>query len=253
VDELLRADGDASILDTSKTLDALLKHSERLTQLIARNTRLGQVLLGYSQSLTGQTAAGSGASGYAIRLGFVTAEALEREMSIVREDKYGLLARMVLRFAQANGLIPTGQTPDVVAVLGKGLPADRAASIVEVTSLLSTHAISTYTAVLMLVDAGLPIEDAQEEVRRIQSERYDVAVGIVEATGNVEAASKYMGVKYEPPPPTEPAATGDTGPPSQPAGSGTPAPPNPQAAPGLHPAAPAVTGTPRAGGFPPPA
>jgi hypothetical protein len=237
----LFGDGDASVLDTSKTLDALLKHSERLTQLVARHTRLGQVLLGYAQG-SGESAAASGASGYALRLGFVQAEALEREMTVVRQDKYGLLARMVLRFGQANGLVPTGQTPDVVAVLGKGLPADRAASIVEVTGLLGQHAISTYTAVLMLIDAGLPIEDAQAEVKRIQSERYDVAVGIVEATGNVEAASDYMSVEYVKPEP-QPADTagsgggfgGDTSGPPAPA-----TPPNPQAPPGGPQASPGV-------------
>lgn len=236
---LFGTDSDATLLDTSKTLDALLKHSERLTQLVARNTRLGQVLLGYVTSTTGQSAAQSGASGYAIRLGFVTAEALERETSIVREDKYGLLAKMILRFAQVNSLIPTGPTPDVVAVLGKGLPADRAASIAEVAALLAANAISTYTAVLMLIDAGLPISDAAEEVQRIQSQRWDVGVGIVEATGNVEAAAKYLGVDYQPPPEPQPAPQAQPQPAPEPP-TGRAQAPEPAQAPPVPPARPGV-------------
>jgi hypothetical protein len=243
----LFAEGDASILDTSKTLDALLKHGERLTQLLARNSRLGQVLLGYSSTSSGRSSeASSGASGYALRLGFVQAEALEREMTIVRKGKYGLLGRMVLRFAQANGLVPTGETPAVEAVLGKGLPADRAASIAEVTGLLAVHAVSTLTAVEMLIEAGLPIQDALEEVQRIQSENPVVGVGIVEATGNVKAAAKYMGVEYVEPatPPAQDSGGGFGGQASPadssgPAGGGTPAPQRP-APPGHAPFQPAT-------------
>lgn len=204
----LFAEGDMSLLDTSRTLDALLKFSTRLEELVARNSRLGQVLLGTGGSSSSghsssSNSGGSGASGYAIRLGFVTAEALEREMTIVRRDKYALLARMALRFAQANGLIPTGETPEVEAVLGKGLPADRAASIAEVALLIGQHAISTLTAVEMLIEAGLPITDAVEEVQRIQAENPSIGVGIVEATGNMEAAAKYLGVPYTPPAPQQ--------------------------------------------------
>jgi hypothetical protein len=197
------ADGDAKLLDTSHTLDALMKQAERLRQLLAQHSRLGQVLLG-------MVAPNDVPSGYSMRLGFASAESLEREMTMVRRRKYALLGKMVGSFASANGLIPPGPLPKIVMVLGKGLPADRAATIQEVTDLLAAHAISTSTAVQMLMEAGVPIEDAAVEVARIQAERIDIAIGIVESTGNVEAAAKYLGVEYVKPP-AEPAPVGGDG------------------------------------------
>jgi hypothetical protein len=196
-------DGDAKLLDTSHTLDALMKQADRLRQLLAQHSRLGQVLLG-------MVAPNDVPSGYSMRLGFASAESLEREMTLTRRRKYGLLGKMVASFASANGLVPAGPLPKVVMVLGKGLPSDRAATMQEVKDLLDAHAISTVTAVQMLMEAGVPIEDAALEVARIQAEQVDIAIGIVEATGNVKAAAAYLGVQYvEPPAPTGQDAGGD--------------------------------------------
>jgi hypothetical protein len=204
----LFAGQDLSLLDTSRTLDALIKQNDRLAQKLARNTRLGQVLLG-------MVAPDQVPSGYSMRLGFASVEALEREMTAVRRAKYDLLGKMVASFASANQLIPAGPLPAIQMVLGKGLPADRAATLQEVGDLLTKGAISTLTAVMMLMEAGVPIDDAQAEVQRIQSERTEIAVGIVEATGNVEAAAKYLGVPYVEPEPhdhgDEPPAGGGGG------------------------------------------
>lgn len=240
-------DGDAKLIDTQHTLDALLKHVEHLRQMLAQNSRLGQMLLGSPGSGTaGHTSSGGpggGASGYAIRLGFASAEALEREMTLVRKDKYALLGRMVASFASANGLIPAGPLPRIELVLGRGLPADRAAIIQEVSTLLTAHAISTLTAVKMLAEAGFPIDDAVTEVGRIQAEHVEVGIGIVETTGNVAAGAEYLGVKPGPPPP--PAQAPAPGP-------GTPTPAPNAGADGARPAQPAPGGPGPAEGPPPP-
>lgn len=214
-------DGDAKILDTSHTLDALLRQSSNLRQLLARNTRLGQILLG-------MVAPNEVPSGYAMRLGFASASALERELTQLRQEKWGLAAKMVLRFAQANGLVPAGETPRVLVELGRGLPVDRAAVIEEVATLLAVKAISTLTAVLMLQEAGLPVDDARAEVERIQAESPDKAVQILDATGDEQATRDYLGLKGPgPQPPVKPT-------PTPPAGGGEPAPPIEPGASGLQ-------------------
>lgn len=210
-------DGDMKLLDTSHTLDALMKQADRLRQLLAQHSRLGQVLLG-------MVGPNDVPSGYSMRLGFASAESLEREMTMVRRRKYALLGKMVASFASANGLIPAGQLPKILMVLGKGLPADRAATIVEVRDALAAHAISTVTAVQMLMESGFPIDDAAVEVARIQAERVDIAIGMVEATGSVEAAARYLGIPLTPAPAQPPAPA-----PGAPAAPGT-APPAPGAA-----------------------
>lgn len=187
-------DGQVGLLDTSKTLDALLKHQDGLHERLARNSRLGQVLLG-------MVTPDQVPSGYAMRLGFAAVEALVREMRLIREEKYPLLGKMAVRVAQVHGMLPAGDTPRIEFALGNGLPVDRAAAIDEVRALLAAAAISTHTAVQMLIEAGLPIEDADAEVARIRSEQTDRAVQLVEATGDVDAARERLGL----PPAAEPA------------------------------------------------
>jgi hypothetical protein len=84
-----------------------------------------------------------------------------------------------------------------------------------VRSLLTAHAISTETGVAMLIAAGFPIEDAEEEVARIHAERFDMAEQLLAATGDVAAVRKFLGMDPQEQPPTPPA------PPSPP----TPTPP----------------------------
>ncbi|HEY8881922.1 MAG TPA: hypothetical protein VIM47_00830 [Dermatophilaceae bacterium] len=154
-----------SQLDTSKSLDAQLKYATRLLEMLSQNTRLAMTLLGRVDITQAP-------SGYALELGFAPTSALVREMRAVRAVKYPLILRFALRLAQVNdsNAVPAGPTPDLSIDLGAALPADLPAAISAVKELLPIRAISTPTAVRMLMRAGLPIEDAEDEIAAIEAE-----------------------------------------------------------------------------------
>lgn len=45
----------------------------------------------------------------------------------------------------------------------------------------------------MLIEAGLPIEDAAEEVRKIQERDFEGAADLLAATGNEKDVADYLG------------------------------------------------------------
>jgi hypothetical protein len=93
------------------------------------------------------------------------------------------------------------------------------AAIDRVAGAAAAHAISHETAVQMLINVGLPIDDA-EEPRSTGSaaEMFDEAVQLLEATGDEAAVRKFLGARTRrdtpdshpspgPPGPTPPAPT----------------------------------------------
>lgn len=173
--------------DTSKNLAALTGYVSGLLDRVAVNTRLAQALLGRVQP-------NDVPSGYALQLGFHPARQLMREARTVRDEKYPLLLRFTVRLAQANGWLAPGETPEMAITLGASLPADLPAAVDTVKALLPVHGMSVATAVRVLVQAGLPIEDAEAEVAAIRKEWFDAAVKIFEATGNATAAAQMLGI-----------------------------------------------------------
>jgi len=173
--------------DTSKNLTALTGYITSLIERLAQNTRLSQVLLG-------AISPDQVPSGYALQLGFAPAQSLVREMRAVRDEKYPLILRFVLRLSQAWGWYAPGETPDATVTLGAAFPSDLPGAIAAVKDLLPVHGLSTETAVKMLAAAGLPIDDAKAEVQRIRQESYEDAVRLFEATGNAAAAADMLGV-----------------------------------------------------------
>lgn len=177
----------AEWLDTSKNLDALLKYAGHLADRLAQNTRLSQTLLGRVQP-------NDVPSGYALALGFHPARQLMRELRTVRDEKYPLILKFAYRMAQAHNWAPSGDVPAPTVTLGASLPSDLASAVQLVTDLLPVHGISTETAVRVLVEAGVPIEDATAEVRLIRTEQTKQAVELFEATGNSAAAAERLGI-----------------------------------------------------------
>ena len=189
------AESTAGFLDTSKNLTALREFDKDLLDRLATNSRLALALLGRVQP-------NDVPSGYALSLGFQPARQLLREMRTVRDEKYPLILKFAMRLAQAAGALPTAATPAATIDLGTALPSDLPVAIDMVKDLLPAHAISTPTAVKVLQQAGLPIEDAKAEIDAIKQEWFDQAVKLVEATGNVGAAAALLGI--------QPATTGAT-------------------------------------------
>jgi hypothetical protein len=204
----LPAGGDAKLLDTSGVLTGQIAYLNYLLERLSVNTRLAEALLG-------RVKPNEVPSGYALGLGFAPTRSLISKMRLVRAEKHPLILKMAMRFAQVAGVLPAGPTPRAQITLGPYLPEDLAAAVERVRSLLTAHAISTETGVAMLIAAGFPIEDAEEEVARIHAERFDMAEQLLAATGDVAAVRKFLGMDPQEQPPTPPA------PPSPP----TPTPP----------------------------
>ena len=188
----------AEMLDTSGVLTAGQAHNRTLLKTLAVNGRL-------SEALIGRVDPTDVPSGLALQLGMAPTRSLVRAMRGVRTRKHALLLKFALRLAQTAGLVPAGPTPKAVIDLGAALPTDRAATIEEAKTLLAAGAISTGTAVRMLQAVGIPVEDAQAEVDAIRAESFAAAVQLVEATGDVAAARKMLGLD-DPGAPTGPPA-----------------------------------------------
>ena len=196
----LPAGASAGFLDTSKLLDGQIGFVQHLLARLSVNTRL-------AESLLGRISPEDVPSGYALQLGFAPTKSLISKLRLVRAEKYPLIPKFAMRFAQVNGVLPGGPTPRAEIRLGNYLPADKQAAVDTVKELLPVHGMSTATAVATLVQAGFAIEDAQAEVGRIRAEWPAAAEGILAATDNVQAAADWLGVDPgTPPEPTPPPA-----------------------------------------------
>lgn len=186
--------GTAELLDTSHALDAQLKYLDQLLSRLSRNSRLAKALLG-------DVGPQEVPSGYSLELGFAATKNLIREMRLVRTEKLPLIPRFAMRMAQQfqpfpgqEPVLPDGPTPRAEIRLGPFMPADKQAAVDRVDKLMRAHAISTLTAAQMLIDAGFALDDAAEEVARIKAEWGELAVQVVEATGDVNVARDMLGL-----------------------------------------------------------
>jgi hypothetical protein len=205
------AEGRMDILDTSKSLDALIKYATQLLERLSVNSRL-------PASLLGRIKPSEVPSGIALALSFGPLQSMIRKMRLVRREKYRLLLKFVQRFYQLHGneeeeaeeerTIAEGVEQILVAelALGSYLPQDRTAAVTEATGLLKAKAISRTTAIQILIEAGIPIDDAASEIERIESEDIEAAAALVDATGNVDEAARRLGVEpaEQPTPPPAP-------------------------------------------------
>ncbi|TWE16996.1 hypothetical protein [Kitasatospora atroaurantiaca] len=181
--------GRMDALDTSPQLAELRARSEHLMDRIASSSRL--------------TAAGLGTldpsnvpSGYTLQLALGPLDSLVASMRLAREHKYKLLLRFVQRLFQAGQAEgwPGGETAVARIAWGPHTPTDRAAVLDEVVKATEAGVLSLETGVRMLMDAGYPIEDAAEEVPRIQARSFDAAARLADATGDNGAVRRYLGM-----------------------------------------------------------
>jgi hypothetical protein len=180
-------DGTLSVVDTSKSLDALLKYTDRLRDVLSTNARLpGSVL--------GRVSPADVPSGISLLLSFGPMSSMVDEMRLVRDEKNTLLLKFNWRIAVAAGMegVPT-EWYDSSISLGPYLPEDTAAEIHKAVELYKAKVISLETCVRMLMEAGLPIEDAVEEVRRIQERDFEGAVQLADALESPAPAADYLG------------------------------------------------------------
>lgn len=215
-------EGRMDVLDTSRSLDALLKYVEQLLHRLSTNSRLPEEVLG-------RVRVSDVPSGIALALSFGPFQSLIRELRLARRDKYRLLFRMVQRFAMlggaagidSKGALPPGRTHKVDLQFGSFLPADTRGVVEMIVTLLQQHGLSRLTALRLLSEAGLNVGDWHDELLRIQQEDFSGAGELADATGRDQDAQRYLGLEVDPD--TGPAfPTIDGGPLGAPGGAGFP-------------------------------
>ena len=154
--------GQLSTVDTSAQLAELRAYVETLRERLSVVARL-------PASVLGTVSPAEVPSGYALQLSFGPLDAMVRSMRLAREAKYPLLLKMVQRFYQLGGVLPTGENPRATVAFGPYLPTDLSAALDLVARGVQAGVLSLETGVRLLVDAGFPIEDAALEVERIRA------------------------------------------------------------------------------------
>ncbi|MER5688215.1 hypothetical protein [Streptomyces sp. NPDC002205] len=79
-------------------------------------------------------------------------------------------------------------------MFGPHISTDRAAILDEVVKAYGAGIMSLETGVRMLMDAGYPVEDAAEEIDRIQSRAFAAAGLLADVTGDNAAVREYLGL-----------------------------------------------------------
>ncbi|WP_406200108.1 hypothetical protein OH807_18595 [Kitasatospora sp. NBC_01560] len=181
--------GRMDALDTSPQLAELRARSDHLMDRIASASRITAAGLGTLDP-------SSVPSGYTLQLALGPLDSLVSSMRLARAHKYRLLMKMTQRLfqaGQADGW-PAGETLSARIVWGPHTPTDRAGVLDEVVKGYTNGVLSLETAVRMLMDAGYPVEDASEEVGRIQARAFEAAARLADATGDNTAVRHFLGL-----------------------------------------------------------
>lgn len=183
-------------LDTSKNLAELRAHINDLADRAAKVARLPAVALGTLDP-------SKAPSGYAMDVSLGPLDALIASMRLARDHKYALLLKFVQRLYLA-GQHPdwTGITPmPAKLAFGSYKPTDRQGILTLVTQGVEKGVMSLETALKMLTESGFPIDDAGQEIDRIQSRQFDKAVKLADATGDTKLVGNFLGMKIAEPDP----------------------------------------------------
>lgn len=182
-------DGTMTALDMSAGVTALIGYVNFLLERLETNARVPAGILGRIKP-------SEVPSGIALALSFGPLHNMIAEMRLVRREKYRLLFRFATRFLWLNDELEA-DPPDAEPMLqfGKFTQTDLSALVIQVTGLLNAGAISTPTALVMLIDGGVPIEDAARELAQIQAEDFEGAGKLLDATDDPEVTRKYLGIE----------------------------------------------------------
>ncbi|WP_032761216.1 hypothetical protein, partial [Streptomyces alboviridis] len=190
--------GSITSVETSGNLAELRNHVHDLKDRAATTARLPAVALGTSDPA-------QFTSGYQLELALGPLDSLISSMRLARDHADRLLPKFVQRLFQA------GQHPDWIGlpvlpaklIRGAYTPTDKAAVLEEVTKARTAGVISLETAIRKLQEIGWPIEDAEEEITRIDARSFEAARALADALGNPEEVAAFLGREApdEPEPP----------------------------------------------------
>jgi hypothetical protein len=186
--------GHLSTIDTSKSLDALIKYLEKLLNRLAVNSHLPEAVIG-------RVKPSEVPSGLAFALGFAPMKAMLYRMRLIREEKYPLIFKFAYRLAKAAGAegLPAEPADEVnwpTFKPGAFLPSDVEATvnIIQKAFMSVPRFMSLQTAIELLIEAGMAIEDAKAEVERIAKENFEGAEHLAAATTDPRTAFEYLGL-----------------------------------------------------------
>ncbi|MFH9425955.1 hypothetical protein [Streptomyces sp. NPDC017529] len=187
--------GRMDTLNTAPNLAELRNHTHDLQDRAARVARLPAVTMGAGDP-------SKFPSGFAFQIALGPLDSLIASMRLARDHKYRLLLKMVQR------LFLAGQHPDWAGVsvqsaelsFGAYTPTDKASVLEQVTAGVTAGILSLETGVRMLMDAGFPIDDAAEEIERIESRAFAAAKDLADATGDTDAVGAFLGLDLNPDP-----------------------------------------------------
>jgi len=185
---LQTGDGSATMIDTANSLNALLEYDKHLLSRLSVNSRIPEALLG-------RVKPNEVPSGIALALGFTPHANLIKEMRLIRRQKYELLLKFVSRmYVQAQILT---EVHEAGLFFGSFLPADRQEASTLVTQLYRDQnpIISLETALRILIEAGMPIEDAAKEIERIMHGDLEGANRLLDATGDSGLVYQRLGLQ----------------------------------------------------------
>ncbi|MGW5689782.1 hypothetical protein ACWEWX_02125 [Streptomyces asiaticus] len=188
----LGENGRMTTLDTSPMLAELRNKTTELRDRASNVARLPAVALGTLDP-------SKVPSGYALQLSLGPLDSLVGGMRLARDHKYALLLKFVQRLYLA------GQHPDWASVTvqparitwGPYAPTDKQSILEQVTAGVD-KVFSRETAVRMLAEAGFPIDDVAEEIKRIESRQFEQARALADATGDTEAVGDFLGINVQP-------------------------------------------------------
>ena len=193
----LGEDGSIHTVDTSPALAALSTLSDRLKERASETSRLPSAVLG-------RVKPNEVPSGLALLIGFAPYRSLIEFMRLMRKEKHPLILKFAQRLAIAGGELEAGKEMPAEIMLGPYLPNDLDAVIERASKMLTGGIASLETVVAMLVDAGVPIEDVQEEVLKIERRAFDLALKLADATGDNAAVREFLHMKEQAPVPPLP-------------------------------------------------
>jgi hypothetical protein len=180
--------GSMSTVDTSKNLAELRSHVHDLRDRAASTGRIPPVALGTADPA-------KFTSGYQLELALGPLDSLISGMRLARDHADRLLPKFVQRLFQA------GQHPDWIGLpvlpaklmRGAYTPTDKAAVLEEVATAYKAKLISLETAIRRLQEIGWPIEDAEDEIKRIDARSFEDARNLADALGNPEETARFLG------------------------------------------------------------
>lgn len=184
-------DGSADIISGAEHLAPLADYLDRLLRRVSVNARVPEAVLGRVDPSKIQ-------AGVILSLSFGPLSSLIDEMRLVRKDKYRLILKFVQRFYLKQGVADGGIEGEVLpadVVFGSYLPSDQQGTVTMVTQLYQAKLISRETAQKMLQEVGVPVDDFATETAKIDARDFEGAVTLLDATGNDDAVTDFLGVK----------------------------------------------------------